>query len=372
MSSKDFYKLLGVPRNATDGEIKSAFRKLALQCHPDRNPGNKQSEDKFKEINEAYEILSDAGKRRTYDQFGYDAVNSGAGAHGFGDFQNAEFGDLFSNIFETVFGGDMGNGRHSHSGRRGADLKYDIEISLEDAYTGVMRPINFERTEICPTCKGSGAKPGFGLKRCSTCRGSGRVQYVQGFFALTQTCPDCSGQGEVVETPCKNCRGAGRVKGKTSVNIKIPPGVQEGTTLRIQRAGDAGLRDVESGDLYVHVHIHHHSVFERTNDDLLYTCRLNFPQAAMGCRIELPSIDGPKTEFEIPEGVQHGAVLRVAGKGMPSLGGRKKGDLMVKIAVDIPHELTENQKRLLSEFAESLKEQPEKTQDSGFFKKVFG
>jgi len=168
-----------------------------------------QLEEPFREINEAYEILSDAGKRRTYDQFGYDAVNSGAGAHGFGDFQNAEFGDLFSNIFETVFGGDMGNGRHSHSGRRGADLKYDIEISLEDAYTGVMRPINFERTEICPTCKGSGAKPGFGLKRCSTCRGSGRVQYVQGFFALTQTCPDCSGQGEVVETPCKNCRGAG-------------------------------------------------------------------------------------------------------------------------------------------------------------------
>lgn len=372
MNNNDYYHLLGVPRNATADEIKSAFRKLALKYHPDRN-SDKSAEEKFKEINEAYEVLSDTGKRRVYDQYGHEGVRasaSGAGP-GFGGFQGAEFGDIVGDIFESVFGEGMHGGRRPRS-RRGADLKYDVEITLEEAFSGVHVPVAFERTDICQVCGGSGARPGFGLKRCSTCRGTGRVQYAQGFFSLTQTCPDCGGQGEVVETPCKECHGGGRVKKKISLNVKVPAGVRDGSTLRVQRAGEAGMRGGESGDLYVQVNIRHHPVFERAEDDIIYSVSISFPQAALGTEVEVPVIDGSRAKLDVPPGTQYGSVFRMHEKGMPRLGGRKRGDMLVTVKVEVPLHPSPKQKELLAELAKSFDEEVSAGAEGGFFKKVFG
>ena len=286
MASNDYYRTLGVARNAGPDEIKSAYRKLALKYHPDRNQGNKEAEATFKEINEAYEVLSTPEKRQIYDQFGSEGLKAGAGRGpgGFGGFQGADLGDMFGDLFENLFAQGQGGGRGRPRSRRGADLKYEASITLEEAFTGVKLPVNFERTEVCQECDGTGARGKTGIKKCPTCRGSGRVQYSQGFFAFSQACPECGGQGEVISAPCKACGGAGRQKKNASINIKIPAGVEEGAVLRVSGGGDAGLRGGESGDLYIQVRLKHHPHFERDGRDLVYECQVALWQAALQAR----------------------------------------------------------------------------------------
>ncbi|MBI4057029.1 MAG: molecular chaperone DnaJ [Elusimicrobia bacterium] len=366
--ASDYYQLLGVPRNATADEIKSAFRKAALKYHPDRNPGNKQAEEKFKELNEAYEVLSDTKKRQLYDQFGHAGVSAGggqAGPGGFGGVEGAGFGDVFGDIFENFFSG----GQRSRT-RKGADLKYEVEISLEDAYHGTQIPVHFERTELCDVCGGLGAKPGSGLKRCTTCKGSGRVQFAQGFFSLTQTCGQCGGEGQIIETPCRHCQGSGRMRKRAQLTVRIPPGVHEGSTLRISEAGEAGGKGAQNGDLYVFIRVKAHAQFERQENDLIYSSPISFPKLAIGCTLEVPTLNKEKAKIRIPAGTQDGAVFRIREKGMPKLGQRGYGDLLVKIRVEIPRHLTDKQKEILKDFSKTLGEKEE--EEGGIFKKIFG
>ncbi len=355
MASTDYYRLLGVPRNANDAELKSSFRKQALKYHPDRNPGNEDAEVKFKELNEAYSVLSDSKKRNIYDQYGEEGLKgagAGAGAGGFGGFQNVDLGDIFGDIFGG-FGFGGGSSGRSRS-RKGGDLKHDVEIPLEEAFNGSRASVSFERTELCSLCHGSGAKPKTGLKKCSTCQGSGRVQYAQGFFSFAQTCPDCHGQGEVITSPCSQCRGSGHERKKAIVNIKIPPGINDGTLMRVSRAGDAGTRGGDSGDLYVQVYIKHHSRFERVEDDLLYYINLSVTQAILGANVEIPTIEGSKTTLNIPAGTQYGKMFRISNKGMAILNSKKRGDMLVNVKIDIPTRLNSNQKELFKELSSSI------------------
>ena len=384
--AEDFYNLLGVARNASEAEIKSAYRKLAMKYHPDRNPGNKEAEEKFRRINSAYEALSDPKKRQVYDQYG-EAGLSGAG--GFpGGFPGGEafagsgvdMSEMFGDVFEQLFsGGGGGRGRGRGGPRRGADLKYEIDISLEDAFRGMKFPLHFDRVEACPVCKGSGAKDGSSLKRCPTCRGMGRVQFSQGFFSMTQACPDCGGEGQRVENPCRECRGSGRVRKHAELTVRIPPGIYDGATLRISGEGEAGGRGAPAGDLFVLVRLKSDPRFERTEDDLKVHVNLDMAHAALGTTISVPTIDGEPTHIRVAAGTQHGAVLRVREKGMPKLHGRGRGDLLVEIRVTVPQGLSARQKELLEEFARSLHgEQGHGDQshggkeDSGIFKKIFG
>jgi molecular chaperone DnaJ len=374
MASNDYYRTLGVARNAGPDEIKSAYRKLAMKHHPDRNPGSDESA--FKEINEAYEVLSDAEKRQVYDQYGAEGLKAGAGGRGgFGGFQGgADLGDMFGDLFENLFTQGQGGGRSRPRSRRGADLKYDAEITLEEAFTGVKVPVNFERTEVCQECEGTGARGKTGIKKCPTCRGAGRVQYSQGFFAFSQACPDCGGQGEVISSPCKECNGAGRQKKSASINVKIPAGVEEGAVLRVSSGGDAGMKGGDSGDLYIQVHLKHHSHFERQGRDLTYECPVAVWQAALGGEAEVPVIEGGRVKIRIPQGTQHGKVFRVHDQGMPGPGGRPRGDLLVKVKLEVPHELTPRQRELFAELAQLAgHEAPVADEkEKGFFKKILG
>jgi len=389
--AKDYYETLGVPRNATEAEIKAAFRKLALKFHPDRNPGNKEAEERFKVVNAAYETLSDPKRRQLYDQYGEAGVQgAGAGRGGFEGFQgfggmsgdpSEVFGDLFENFF-----GQMGGGRSR--ARRGHDLKYEILISLEDAYQGAQQHLEYERIESCSACGGSGARPGTGLKRCATCRGAGRVQYSQGFFSMSQTCPTCGGAGQIIETPCKDCRGAGTAKKRHKLAVRIPVGVYDGATLRIAGEGEAGARGGPAGDLFIEVHLKPHPKFERDEDDLVFHQRITFPQAALGCTLVVPTLADAKAKIKLPAGVQHGAAFRIQGKGMPKMRGRGFGDLRVKVEVEVPKELTSEQTRLLEAFAKTLdapqdlpsfegsggaeERTDDPKDDGGIFKKIFG
>jgi molecular chaperone DnaJ len=374
MATNDYYRTLGVPRNASEQEIKTAFRKLALKCHPDRNPGNKDAEAQFKECGEAYEVLSNTDKRRIYDQFGAEGLKSGGGRGGFSGFQSADMGDIFGDIFDNLFT-DTGGGRRRTRSRRGADLKYEAEISLEEAFEGVKVPVNFDRTEVCGVCGGTGAKPKTGLKKCPSCRGAGRVQYAQGFFSFSQTCPDCGGQGEVVTAPCGECGGSGQEKKKVSLNIKIPPGADDGTTLRVSGAGDAGPKGGDSGDLYVQVRLKHHAHFSRDGADLLYNCRLTVAQAALGGDVQVPTIEGPRMTIKIPPGTQYGKVFRIHEKGMPVAGMKQRGDLLARAEVEVPVDLTPRQMELLEELGTTFgHENPprEKDGEKSFFKKILG
>ncbi|HVE14573.1 MAG TPA: molecular chaperone DnaJ [Elusimicrobiota bacterium] len=391
----DYYQLLGVPRNATEAEIKSAFRKLALKYHPDRNRGNREAEDKFKEINSAYEVLSDPKKRRAYDQFGEAGVGAGgpggpfgAGGFpgGFGGFGGAgvDASELFGDIFESFFGGGEGGRRRP---ARGHDLKFELTIGLQQAYDGARVPFEYSRTELCATCGGDGAKPGSGLRRCSACKGSGRMQFSQGFFTMSQTCSHCGGEGQVIETPCKDCSGSGRARRTHTLTVRVPPGIYDGATLRIEGEGEPGARGGPSGDLFLDVRVTHHPHFERHEDDLVYSRTITFPQAALGCTIAVPTMTEARSRIKIPSGVQDGATFRIAGKGMPHLRGRGHGDLLVRVKVGVPKDLTPHQKGLLEEFAktlddahddavegEELQGKPESKgkDDGGIFKKIFG
>lgn len=382
----DFYDELGVPRNATDTEIKSAYRKLALKYHPDRNPNDKTAETRFKHISKAYEALSDSGKRELYDQFGEAGLSGSAGAGGpRGGFQGsgggADVSDLFGDIFEGFFGGGMG-GRGGRA-RRGHDLKYEVEISLEDAYEGTKLPIAYNRIESCGRCRGTGAKPGSGTRICSTCRGAGRVQFSQGFFSMTQTCSSCGGEGKVIETLCASCGGAGRMKKRHKLTIRIPAGVYDGATLRISGEGEAGRVGGDAGDLYVLVQIKPHARFERDDDDLIFESRVSFPKAAIGAKLLIPTLGSEKAKIKIPAGTRDGQMFRIAGRGMPKLRGRGYGDLLVRVKIDVPKSLSAKQRKLMEEFEQTLnpedqdnhkpREKAKKSgEDPGLFRTMFG
>ncbi|MCW2381192.1 MULTISPECIES: molecular chaperone DnaJ [unclassified Sphingobium] len=366
MSSKiDYYELLEVERTADGATIKSAYRKLAMQCHPDRNPGCKESEAKFKAINEAYDCLKDEQKRAAYDRFGHAAFEQGGMGGGRGG--QAGFSD-FSDIFETIFGDGFGGGGRQQT-RRGADLRYDMEISLEDAFHGRDTTIEIDVSTQCDACDGSGAEPGTSVESCPTCGGHGKVRAQQGFFVIERTCPSCHGAGQRIKSPCRACRGEGRVDKRRSLDVKVPAGVDEGTRIRLTGQGEAGPRGAPAGDLYIFLHVKRHQIFERDGTNLFCRVPISFTLAALGGTIEVPGLDGEDHEIRIPAGIQSGKQLRQRGAGMPVLNARGRGDLVIQIEVETPTKLSARQKELLEEFraTETGEECP---QSSGFFSKI--
>ena len=343
---RDYYEVLGVNRDASEEDIKKAYRKLAMKYHPDRNPGSKEAEEKFKEAKEAYEVLCEPEKRRAYDAYGHAGVNPqmggmGADAAGFGGFAEA-FGDIFSDIF----GGGQGRGRSSVY--RGADLRYNLEITLEQASRGTETKIRIPTLETCETCHGSGAKPGTHPKTCETCHGAGTVRLSQGFFSIQQTCPTCHGSGKMVTDPCATCRGAGRVKKHKTLSVKIPAGVDEGDRIRLSGEGEAGVNGGPPGDLYVVMHIKPHAVFQRDGDDLHCEMPVSFTLAALGGEIEIPTLEG-SAKIKVPAETQTGQVFRLRGKGVKGVRSSYPGDLLCEVVVETPVRLTDRQKELLRE-----------------------
>src|SRR5579859_2413760 len=348
MAKRDYYEVLGVNRDASEEDIKKAYRKLAMKHHPDRNPGNKDAEERFKEAKEAYEVLTDGDKRRAYDAYGHAGVNPQMGmgpeAAGFGGFAEA-FGDIFSDIF----GGGQGRGRSSVY--RGADLRYNLEITLEQAARGTETKIRIPAMETCDTCHGSGAKPGTHPKTCETCHGSGAVRLAQGFFSIQQTCPTCHGTGKMIVDPCQTCRGAGRVKRHKTLSVKIPAGVDEGDRIRLSSEGEAGVNGGPAGDLYVVMHLKEHSVFQRDGDDLHCQMPISFTHAALGGEIDIPTLEGT-AKIKVPPETQTGQVFRLRGKGIKGLRSSYPGDLLCEVVVETPVRLTERHRELLRELEE--------------------
>ena len=366
MAKRCYYKTLEVERTASDGEIKSAFRKQAMQFHPDRNPNDNAAEHRFKEINEAYEVLKDPDKRAAYDQFGHAAFEHGmgGGAAGFG----ADFGTTFSDLFEGIFG--MSTGRGRSSGReRGADLRYNMEIALQEAFTGKTAQIRIPTSVTCEACSGSGAKAGTKPKTCPMCGGHGRVRHAQGFFTLERTCPNCHGRGQSIDTPCASCSGSGRVTRERMLSVNIPAGVEDGTRIRLAGEGEAGVRGGPSGDLYIFLSIGTHPFFQREGADLHCRVPVSMVTASLGGEFEVPTIDGGKSKVKVPEGTQSGRRFRLAGKGMPVLRGRQSGDMYVQVVVETPQKLTKKQRELLTEF-ERLSSSETQPESSGFLGKV--
>ncbi|HSB28347.1 MAG TPA: molecular chaperone DnaJ [Pyrinomonadaceae bacterium] len=352
MSKRDYYEVLGVSKTASDQDIKSAYRRLAVKYHPDKNPNDASAEEKFKEAAEAYGVLQDAEQRRRYDRFGHAGVSSGAGAGswgapGFGGIEDI-LGDLFG--FGDVFGGARTGSRRS-TAQRGADLRYDLEITLEEAASGMTAQLRIPRLEGCETCKGSGAAAGTHSETCQTCGGTGQVRYQQGFFSVARTCNACRGAGQVIKTPCTDCKGAGRVQREKQMEVKIPAGVETGSRLRVQGEGEAGTQGGPAGDLYVVIHVAEHDQFERQGSNLYEAVPITFAQAALGAEIVVNTLEG-EDKLKIPMGTQTGTVFRLKGKGMPQLGGRGKGDLFVSVSVITPTSLTREQRRLLEQLAE--------------------
>jgi molecular chaperone DnaJ len=371
---RDYYEVLGVGRGATDQEIKSAYRRLALQHHPDRNPDKKEeSEERFKELTEAYSVLADSDKRAAYDRFGFAGVGGGAAAAP--DFSSTIFSgfeDLFGTFFnlEEIFG--QGRGRHTRT-QRGADLRYEMELAFEEAATGLDTKIKIPRSETCSSCHGSGSKNGSTMAACPACAGRGQVRYSQGFFTVSRTCPQCGGTGQVNRDPCSDCRGEGRVRREKVLGIKIPPGVDDGTRLRIAGEGEAGRHGGSSGDLYVALKVRSHPYFERRGDDLYVRIPLSITQAALGTEIRVPTLKGMH-KMKVPEGTQPGAVFRLRGHGMPVLNGRGRGNLYVHVDVVIPHRLSREQRRTLESLAPSVEveNKPMERPASEKVKDIFG
>ncbi|MCW5747424.1 MAG: molecular chaperone DnaJ [Alphaproteobacteria bacterium] len=368
--SQDFYDLLGVGRSASADEIKKAYRKLAMQFHPDRNPDDKAAEKKFKEINHAYDILKDEQKRAAYDRFGAAAFEGGAGPNGPGAGPFGAGGFDFSDIFEQMFGGDTsGRGRGSGSSR-GNDLRYNLEIALEEAFTGSDASIRVPSSVACDTCHGSGAEPGSRPVNCPSCQGRGRVRMQQGFFTIERTCPACHGAGQKIEKPCRACHGNGRVRKDKTLNVKIPAGVEDGTRIRLAGEGEAGARGGPPGDLYVFLSVRKHRLYERDGADLLCRVPISMVQAALGGAIEVPTLDGKMARVSIPAGTQSGHQFRLRGKGMPVLRSSQKGDLYIESVVETPVNLTARQKELLKEFETAGKGNGTSPESEGFFNKV--
>jgi molecular chaperone DnaJ len=363
----DYYELLECERTADDKTLKSSYRRLAMRWHPDKNPGDAEAEARFKSISQAYDCLKDPQKRAAYDRFGHAAFQQGAGA-GAQDFSG--FSDIFENIFGDFMGAN-GRGQQRSSVRRGADLRYDMEITLDDAYHGTETTITIDVAASCEPCHGTGAKPGTGAKVCSTCAGHGKVRAKQGFFVVERTCPTCHGSGQIIPQPCEACRGEGRVDREKTLEVRVPPGVDEGTRIRLSGEGEAGGRGGPPGDLYIFVHLAPHSVFQRDGTTLFARAPISFTVAALGGTIEVPGLDKAVHEIRIPAGIQSGKQIRQRGAGMPVLNGRGQGDMVVQIDVETPTRLSARQKELIEEFraTETGDESPE---SAGFFAKLKG
>jgi len=359
MTKRDYYEILDVNRNAIGDEIKKAYRKIALKYHPDRNPGNKEAEEKFKEAAEAYSVLIDPEKRSIYDRFGHDGLR-GEGFSGFTGFNSTifeGFEDILGSFFNFGFGDFFGTTQRQRSyyPHNGRNLALEVSLTLEKAVFGVEKEIRLNRNETCPTCNGSKLRPGTKKAICSNCNGNGQVRYQQGFFSISRTCPHCGGVGEVVLTPCVDCKGTGKVKKKSVVNIKIPAGVEDGMKLRIQGEGEAGEQGAQRGDLYVLINVKEHEFFKRKEENLYCQMSISFPEAALGTKIDVPTFEGTET-LKIPEGTQTGEVFKIKGKGATILNSNKKGDLFVQIQVKTPENLNKAQKEILQKFAESMGE----------------
>ena len=366
MAKRDYYETLGIARTAGDAEIKTAYRKLAMKHHPDRNPGDKECEHRFKEVTEAYEVLKDGDKRAAYDRFGHAAFEQGAGggAHGFG----ADFASTFADIFDDFFG--MGGRRGRSGGReRGNDVRYTMEISLEEAFSGKTAQVRIPTSVTCEVCSGSGAKGGAKPKTCPTCQGHGKIRQTQGFFTLERTCPACHGRGQVIDDPCPSCAGSGRVQRDRTLSVNIPAGVEDGTRIRLAGEGDAGARGGPAGDLYIFLSVGGHDFFQRDGADLHCRVPISMVAAALGGEMEVPTIDGGKTRLKIPEGTQSGRRFRIQTKGMPVLRTKQSGDMYVQVMVETPQNLTKRQRELLNEF-ERLSSKETQPEAAGFFGKV--
>ena len=351
MAKRDYYDVLGVDKSASADQIKSAYRKLAVKHHPDKNKGDKAAEEKFKEASEAYHVLSNSERKQNYDNFGHAAFeNGGGGRSGFGNF---DFSNHFSDIFEDFFGEGFGGGRRSRrSNNRGSDLRYDLSISLEEAFSGKKQDIKFSTSEKCDTCSGSGSKPGHDAGACNMCGGHGQVRSSQGFFTVQQTCPQCSGSGEMITNPCGSCGGQGKKQASKRLSVTIPKGVDDGTRIRLSGKGEAGSRGGTSGDLYLFINVHSHELFKRSDENLFFECPVSIADAALGTSIEIPTIDGGKAKIKIPAGTQSGKQFRLRGKGMPLMRGNDFGDLYVQVSTEVPVSLNKEQKELLEKFRE--------------------
>jgi molecular chaperone DnaJ len=352
VSKADYYEVLGVAREATDQELKSAYRKQALKYHPDRNPGDHAAEEKFKQASEAYQVLSDTDKRAAYDRYGHAGLSGGGGFNGGPFAGGVDIGDIFGDLFGEMFnmGGGSQRGSRQH---RGDDLRFDLTIDFENAIFGTETEIRIRRLETCSTCNGRGSVSGRGPSMCSQCQGRGRIRYQQGFFSVARTCGACSGTGTVIADPCTACRGEGRAATEIKLHVKVPPGVEDGTRIRYTGEGDAGRANGPKGDLYVVLSIRPHDFFERDGHDLHCVIPISFPQAALGAEFEMPGIDGP-VSIRIPEGTQSGKELRIRGRGVPYLNERGHGDLVVKLVVQIPKKLSRAQRDLVAKLAESM------------------
>jgi len=355
MAKSDYYEVLGVIKSASADEIKKAYRKLALKYHPDRNKNDKTAEAKFKEASEAYHVLSDKERRTNYDQFGHAAFE---GSGGRGGFQNFDFSGAFSDIFGSDifddffegFGGTRGKRRRRSSDFRGTDLRYDLSITLEEAYNGKKQEISFSSSEKCERCDGHGAEPGSKPISCSTCGGHGQVRSSQGFFTIQQTCPDCSGSGEQISSPCGECKGIGKKQAKKKISTSIPKGVDDGTRIRLSGKGEAGIRGGVNGDLYIFVSVESHNIFKRSEENLFFEIPISLADSALGATVEVPTIDGGKAKVKIPAGTQNGKQFRLKGKGMPMMRNKNYGDLYIRTITEVPISLTKEQKNLLEQF----------------------
>ena len=376
MAKRDYYEVLGVQRNASEQDLKTAFRKSAMVHHPDKNPGDKEAEKKFKEIGEAYEVLKDPQKRAAYDQFGHAAFEGGRGGQGPGGF-GPEFATSMSDIFDDLFGEFMG-GRGGQRGRgpgrgsaseRGADIRYQMDIALAEAFAGKQAQIRVPTSVACDKCSGTGAKPGTKPQPCPTCAGQGKVRASQGFFTIERVCPSCHGRGEFIEDPCKGCEGAGRVAKERTLQVSIPAGVEDGTRIRLAGEGEAGVRGGPTGDLYIFLAIKPHEFFQRDGADIFCRVPISMTTAALGGQIEVPTVEGAMTRVKVPEGSESGKQFRIKGKGMPVLRSKVSGDMYIQVEVETPKNLTRRQRELLEEFErESHKEtSPE---SAGFFARV--
>lgn len=370
MAKRDYYEVLGVARDASEAEIKKAYRQLAKKYHPDLNPDNKEeSEAKFKEVTEAYEILSDAEKRARYDRFGHSGVDPQSGGAYGQDFGG--FGDIFDDIFD-IFGGGFSRGRRRQGPVRGADLRYDLNLEFKEAVFGTEKEIQIRRTENCTTCHGTGAKPGTGKETCPTCKGLGEVRYAQqtpfGQFVRTSTCSTCSGTGEIIKEKCNTCDGAGKVIRTKKIKVKVPAGVDNGSIISMRGEGEAGDRGGPSGDLYIYINVSEDKIFSRSGNNIYVSIPISFAEAALGAEIEVPTLEGIEN-FNIPEGTQTGTEFRLKGKGVPNLKGYGRGDLYFTVDIQVPTKLTEKQKELLREFAKDIGDSY-KENKKGFFKKM--
>jgi len=374
VSKRDYYEVLGISRTATDVEIKSAYRKLALKYHPDRNPGDHSAEEKFKESAEAYSVLADADKRHLYDRYGH-AVLGGAATGGFDPTVFTGFEDILGGLGDIFGLGDVfGGGRRRGGVQRGADLRYDLEISFDEAAKGTETSVQIPRMESCETCSGSGAAPGSKATTCPQCQGRGQLRYQQGFFTVARTCGQCRGTGSVIAKPCSTCKGAGRVQKERKLTVRVPAGIATGQRLRLSGEGEAGGPGGPPGDLYVVIHVQEHPFFQRDGNDLYCEVPLNFPTLALGGEIRIPTLEGDEP-FKVPEGTGSGQAFRLRGRGMPDVSGRGRGDLFVTVKVITPKKLSKEQKKLLEQLATSLpKEQFEPTpvdhEDKGLFDRV--